>query len=165
MRFKKSDTTKPFVSIILPTWNCERYLEETLKSVLSQLPEDYELVVVDDGSTDSTPQILSKLKGTQPNIRIVLREHAGPSGARNAGLDMAEGKYVFFLDCDDVLSKGFLENSRPLLSTDAALYIFGIERIPLNGKSEFWTVSDCSKTKPFASSAHMAKIPACITGT
>lgn len=89
MRFKKSDTTKPFVSIILPTWNCERYLEETLKSVLSQLPEDYELVVVDDGSTDSTPQILSKLKGTQPNIRIVLREHAGLSGARNAGLDMA----------------------------------------------------------------------------
>lgn len=144
MRSNGSETAKPFASIILPTWNCEKYLEETLQSVLSQLPEDYELVVVDDGSTDSTIRKLSELKNTQPNLRIAFRKHGGASAARNAGLDIAEGKYVFFLDCDDVLTGSFLENSRTLLSTDDALYIFGIERVPLDGECEFWTVTDRS---------------------
>lgn len=144
MRYEETDAKKPLVSIILPTWNCERYLEEALQSVLPQLPEDYELIVVDDGSTDTTAQKLSEMDGTRPNVRIVFRKHAGASAARNAGLDMAGGKYVFFLDCDDVLREGFIANTRALLSTDAALYIFGIERVPLHGVSEFWTVRDHS---------------------
>ena len=142
MGSEDSDARMPVISIILPTWNCEGYLEEALHSVLSQLPEDNELIVVDDGSTDTTAQKLSALEGARPNLRIALRKHAGASAARNAGLDMARGKYVFFLDCDDVLRDSFLKDSRPLLSRDAALYIFGIERVPLDEESEFWLVKD-----------------------
>lgn len=136
------DARTPLISIILPTWNCEGYLEEALRSVLSQLPEDNELIVVDDGSADTTVQKLAELDGKSPNLRVAFRKHAGASAARNSGLDMARGKYVFFLDCDDVLRDGFLEDSLPLLSGDAALYIFGIERVPLDGESEFWRVKD-----------------------
>ena len=142
MKSEDFDARTPLVSIILPTWNCEEYLEEALLSVLSQLPEDNELIVVDDGSTDTTVQKLAELDGKRPNIRITFRKHAGASAARNSGLDMARGKYVSFLDCDDVLRDDFLKDSRPLLSRDAALYIFGIERVPLDGESEFWRVKD-----------------------
>lgn len=141
MEFEDSDARMPVISIIIPTWNCEKYLDEVLQSVLSQLPEDNELIAVDDGSTDTTAQKLLALEG-RPNIRIALRKHAGVSAARNAGLDMARGKYVFFLDCDDILRNGFLKDSRPLLSKYAALYIFSIERVPLHGENEFWMVKD-----------------------
>ena len=110
MRSEDSDDRIPIISIILPTWNCEEYLEEVLQSVLSQLPEDNELIAVDDGSTDTTARKLLALEGVRPNIRIAIRNHAGASAARNAGLDIARGKYVFFLDCDDILIDGFLKN-------------------------------------------------------
>ena len=142
MRSEDSDDRIPVISIILPTWNCEEYLEEVLQSVLSQLPEDNELIAVDDGSTDTTARKLLALEGVRPNIRIAIRNHAGASAARNAGLNIARGKYVFFLDCDDILIDGFLKNSRPLLSNNAALCISGIERVPLNAENEFWRVKD-----------------------
>ena len=76
---------KTLLSIIVPTYNCEAYLEEGLDSILSQMPEDYELIIVDDGSTDGTRQKLAAYEGRQVNLQICYAEHRGASGARNTG--------------------------------------------------------------------------------
>ena len=144
---------KTLLSVIVPAYNCETYIAECLQSVLSQMPENCELIVVDDGSTDATPQILETYGRSYPNVRIFIREHKGASGARNAGLFNAKGEYVTFLDCDDCLAEHFLEKALPLLmpeehtdsqdSMDASkvdLFIFGIERIFLSGSKECWSV-------------------------
>ena len=130
------------LSVVIPTYNCLSYLDECLRSVLRQLPDDCELIAVDDGSDDGTAQALAGYVDAHPRFRFVLCEHSGASGARNTGLDLARGAYVTFIDCDDCLREGFLACSLPMLSRGADLYIFGIERIPLSGIREYWTVQD-----------------------
>ena len=132
----------PVLSVIVPAYNCESCLSECMDSVLRQLPENCELIVVDDGSSDATRQILESWRGLRENVRILLREHKGASGARNAGLDEAAGEYVTFLDCDDCLQERFLEKALPLCAQGADLLIFGIERVFLTGQRECWTVPD-----------------------
>lgn len=122
---------KPVISLIIPTYNCEEYLRETADSVLSQLPENCELILVDDGSTDATPEILRSYDGKDDRIRIAFREHGGVSEARNAGIDMARGEWVAFMDCDDCLKTGFFMSSIPLLEHKADLYIFSFERVDM----------------------------------
>ena len=117
------------LSFIIPTYNCEAYLDETLSSVLSQLPEECELILVDDGSTDSTPEMLREYEKKSELIRISLREHGGASTARNAGLDMAKGEWVAFMDCDDCLKEGFFARAMPKPEDQADLYIFSFERV------------------------------------
>lgn len=117
------------LSFIIPTYNCEAYLDETLSSVLSQLPENCELLLVDDGSKDSTPDILRAYDKKSDRIRISFREHGGASVARNAGIDMARGEWITFMDCDDCLKPGFFEKSLPLLDDVTDLYIFSFERV------------------------------------
>ena len=132
---------KPLLSVIVPAYNCEGYITECLESVLCQAPEDCELIVVDDGSSDATPQILEGYRARR-NVRILLREHKGASGARNAGLSAAEGEYAAFLDCDDCLADRFLDIVPALRRQNADLLIFGIERVLLSGQRELWTVRD-----------------------
>lgn len=128
-------------SIIVPAYNCEDFIDECLGSVLSQLPEGCELVVVDDGSSDGTKRKLENYEDMK-NVRLAYCEHKGASAARNAGLEISSGEYVAFLDCDDCLQKDFLAKARTYTQKDADLYIFGIERIFLDGKSEIWSVED-----------------------
>jgi len=130
------------LSVIIPTYNCREYLKECLHSILLQLPSDCELIVADDGSDDGTTALLAGYEGGQENVHVTYREHKGASAARNAGLDIAAGEYVTFIDCDDCMRRGFLQESLPLLDEGTDLYIFGIERISLSGVREFWTVRD-----------------------
>lgn len=95
------------VTVITPAWNAERYLPETIRSVLGQTLPDFEWIVVDDGSTDGTPRLLSSV--ADPRLRVVRQENRGVSAARNAALDLAQGDYVTFLDADDVLPERSLE--------------------------------------------------------
>ena len=118
-----------WLSIIVPTYNGAPYLSECLHSVLDQLPEDFELIVVDDGSKDDTKIILEGFAGRQSNLQVCFCSHKGVSGARNTGLSLASGRYVVFLDGDDHLRPGILETVRPQLEADADLTIFGIERV------------------------------------
>lgn len=87
------------VSVIVPTYNCAAFLEESLESMLAQLPADGEVVVVDDGSTDDTPRVLARYG---ERLRVVRIEHGGLAAARNAGLDAARGEWIAFHDADDV---------------------------------------------------------------
>ena len=131
----------PLLSVIVPAYNCETYLDECLCSVLDQCGEDCEVLVVNDGSEDGTADRLSSYRNDS-RVRIYFIAHQGASAARNLGLDHAAGEYVTFLDCDDCLREGFLSRSRELFRKDVDLYLFGIERVHLTGNSEFWMLQD-----------------------
>jgi glycosyltransferase involved in cell wall biosynthesis len=90
----------PKVSVIMPIYNGERYVEQAIDSLLAQTYQDWELIVVDDGSTDSTPSILNRY--TDPRIRVIQQKNGGEANARNTGLDSMKGEYMAFLDADDI---------------------------------------------------------------
>ena len=124
------------LSLIIPSYNCAENLDDTLMSVLSQLPDDCELIVVDDGSSDDTPGMLRKYADEYSGLRIALKENGGVSTARNTGLDMAGGEWIAFTDCDYILKEGFFERALPVTDTAADLCIFSYERVELMGDEE-----------------------------
>ena len=87
----------PKISVIIPVYNVEKYLGECLDSVLRQTLKDIEIICVDDGSTDDSPKILSEYAAKDSRIRIITQPNGGLSAARNAGMDAATGKYIYFL--------------------------------------------------------------------
>lgn len=91
------------VSIIIPIYNGEKYLDVCLKSVVSQTYKNLEIILIDDGSTDSSPEICDKWSQKDDRIIVVHKKNGGLSDARNKGLDIMSGENVFFLDADDVL--------------------------------------------------------------
>ncbi|MGM9816084.1 MAG: glycosyltransferase family 2 protein [Lepagella sp.] len=97
------------VSIIVPAYNAEQYLEQTISSILSQSETDWELLLIDDGSSDSTPDLCRKYAADDPRIQVYHQANAGPSAARNFGISLAQGEYLTFLDADDILHPDFLK--------------------------------------------------------
>lgn len=98
----------PTVSIIVPVHNAEAYLQECVDSVIAQSSTDWELILVDDGSTDSSSRMCDDFAAIDPRIKVVHKENGGPSSARNMGLDMANGRYYVFIDADDAINPRFL---------------------------------------------------------
>jgi glycosyltransferase involved in cell wall biosynthesis len=96
--------TRPRVSVIVPAYNYAQHLGEALQSVRAQTIADWECIVVDDGSTDTTPEIARQWAGRDSRIRYVRQENRGPNAARNLGLSQSGGDYVQFLDADDRLA-------------------------------------------------------------
>ena len=97
------------VSVVVPVYNVADFLDECLRSVLGEADGDVELVCVDDGSTDATWEIASAFaEGRGGIVKAVRQENAGAGAARNAGLAVATGDWIMFLDGDDVLAKGHL---------------------------------------------------------
>ena len=97
------------VSIIVPVYNAERYLEETVRSLLAQTYRDIEVILVDDGSKDGSAAICARFEKADSRVRVAAQENKGPSAARNTGLSLAEGEYVMFVDCDDIVHPDTLE--------------------------------------------------------
>ncbi len=95
-------------SIIIPVYNVEKELDRCINSVLGQDYDDYEIIVVDDGSTDKSGEIADKYKDISTNITVIHKKNGGLSSARNAGIEVASGDYFVFLDSDDYLGKDFL---------------------------------------------------------
>lgn len=100
---------QPYISIIIPIYNVEQYLDECIQSILTQTWNDYEVILVDDGSTDKCPQMCDTYQEMYSNIAVIHNQNGGLSDARNAGLKKAQGKYVLFVDSDDYIKKGSLK--------------------------------------------------------
>ena len=92
-------------SVIIPVYNVEKYLQECLKSILEQTYNNYEIILVDDGSTDSSGKICDEYAQKYPNIHTYHQVNQGQSVARNMGVKKAEGEYIWFVDSDDVIIK------------------------------------------------------------
>ena len=90
------------VSIIVPFYNAEKFLDKCINSVLKQTYDNYELILVNDGSTDGSQKICEKYCNTSENkIRYIYQNNAGVSSARNKGIDSAKGEFITFVDADD----------------------------------------------------------------
>ncbi len=97
------------VSIVIPVYNSEKYIEKTLESVLSQTYENIEVIVVDDGSTDKSGEIVEKIARTDERIKYFKIKNGGPGNARNTGVQKATGKYIGFCDGDDLIDPQMYE--------------------------------------------------------
>ena len=97
------------ISVIMPIYNGERYVEESIGSVLKQSYGDFELILVNDGSTDKSLEICEKFQKIDKRIKIITQNNQGLSAARNTGIDYAKGEYLLFFDADDILHSEALE--------------------------------------------------------
>ena len=97
------------VSVIIAAYNSAEFVVETLESVLNQTLEDFEIIIVNDGSTDNTLEILNDYASNYDKITVIDQENSGPAMARNRGLDIAKGDFIFFFDADDILELDALE--------------------------------------------------------
>ena len=115
-------------SVIVPAYNAEKYIEETLDCLLSQTEQDIEVIVVNDGSKDSTADIAERYAAEDSRVVYVYQENAGVSAARNNGIERARGEYIIFIDSDDLLSPDAFERLYAALgSTGVDLAIFRVQ--------------------------------------
>ena len=114
---------QPIVSVIMPVYNNEKYLEQCLDSIVNQSLTDIEIICVDDGSEDSSAEILQRYAEKDRRIRIIRQENAGAGAARNNGLRHAQGKYLSFLDSDDFFENDMLEKAVKKIEEDAADFV------------------------------------------
>ncbi len=119
---------KPLVSIVMPVFNSKRYLSESIESVLCQTVRDFELLCVDNGSTDGSMAVLQEKACEDPRVVVLQEPQKGVSNARNAGLARAAGDYVAFLDADDFISPDLLERALDKATkSDADMTIYGFD--------------------------------------
>ena len=104
------------VSIIMPVYNAEKYISESIRSVQNQNFDNWEIICIDDGSTDNSVNIVKKISLTDNRVKLLFQNHAGSGPARNKGIINAQGRYVCFLDADDI------RKSRGLSSCFSFLY-------------------------------------------
>ena len=95
----------PLISVIVPCYNQAQYLDECLQSVLDQTYQNWECIIVNDGSPDNTEEIALQWTAKDPRFTYLKKENGGLSSARNAGIEVAQGEWIQFLDCDDKIDK------------------------------------------------------------
>lgn len=114
----------PKVSIIIPVYNAEKYLAVALDSVLSQSFRDIEVVCIDDGSSDSSPEILRSYRLQDDRVKVISQRNSGGSAARNTGLARARGEYVMFLDSDDMYADGIIKQAYEIAESQNVDVVF-----------------------------------------
>ncbi len=127
----------PKISVIVPVYNVEKYLKECLDSIINQTLSDIEIICVNDGSTDNSLKILEEYALKDKRIKIINKENGGLSSARNAGLDIAKGEYILFVDSDDYIDSDLAEeliNCIEKNSVDVAVY--GIQNEAVDEESK-----------------------------
>ena len=103
----------PKLSIIVCTYNRENTLEKCINSILNQTFSDFELIIVDDGSTDNSNKIYEKYKAFDNRVRVIFKENSGLGDARNIGLDNSTGEYIGFVDSDDYIAVSYTHLTLP----------------------------------------------------
>ena len=125
------------ISIITPVYNVEKYLEKNIESILGQTFKDYEFIIVNDGSTDSSGEIAEKYAKKDNRIKVINKENGGAPSARNEGIKIAKGDYLYFPDSDDWLEKDYLENLyAAAVRTNVDLVITGFKMEYYEGNKE-----------------------------
>lgn len=118
------DSVFPLVTVIIPAFNAQRFLAETLNSLLAQTYQQWEAIIIDDGSNDQTLAIAQEFAHNEPRLRVLTQANAGVSASRNAGMGIAEGEFIAFLDADDVWHPQKLERQVQAACTQSVDFIY-----------------------------------------
>lgn len=135
------------ISVIVPIYKVQDYLKECIESIINQTYSDIEVILVDDGSPDRCPQMCDEWAKRDSRIRVVHKKNGGLSSARNAGLDVAKGEYISFVDSDDFICKDALENLYNRIKDDKSIgitsgLIYRYQEGSINNFKDQWL---CSK--------------------
>ena len=126
--------TKPRLSVIVPVYKVEPYLQKCIDSILAQTFRDFELILVDDGSPDNCPAICDAAAEKDERIVVIHRENAGLSAARNAGLSAARGDYIGFVDSDDYIAPEMYQTLYDaMIKNDAQLAVCNYTYVDIGG--------------------------------
>lgn len=118
------------VSVIVPVYNVERYIEESLESIVNQTHKNIEIILVDDGSKDHSGEICDAFAARDARVRVIHKKNAGTGYARNSGMEAATGEYLYFCDPDDILDLNLIEeNLRYAKENQADMVVFGYRTI------------------------------------
>ncbi len=142
------------LSIIVPIYNVAPYLHKCVDSLLAQNYEDYEIILVDDGSPDACPQICDEYAVAHENIRVIHRKNGGLSAARNSGIEVAQGEYLMFVDSDDYIEPNVLSGLMAQVerdNLDVLRYRLQYVRIKNEGVSELANERDYEVYNPYKS--------------
>lgn len=131
------------ISVIIPVYNTEQYIEKSIQSVLAQTYHNLEIIVIDDGSTDGSIEIVKAYAEGDPRVLIHSIPNSGVSAARNAGIELSHGEYICFIDSDDCISPFFCERLYQAIG-DSDISICGVS-VPTKTKTSFTHVSQQSK--------------------
>jgi len=132
------DKVQPKITIIVPVYNVEKYLSRCIKSLEDQKYSNMEIILIDDGSTDDSGKICDVLKKDYSNIKVIHQKNKGVSSARNAGLKIATGEYIGFVDPDDYIEKNmYAKLYQSLIDTNADIAICGVTNEFEDGRSSF----------------------------
>ena len=122
------------ISVVVPVYNAEAYLEKCLNSILGQTYENLEIILVNDGSTDRSAEIIENYKNKDPRIVVINKENGGVSSARNRGIDVATGKFIIFVDADDYIENNMFETlEEDLFKNNVDISMCGYRNVDVNG--------------------------------
>lgn len=160
---RKGNMEDKLVSIITPCYNGEKYIAETIESVLSQTYRNWEMIIVDDGSKDGSAEIVKKCQKKDPRIKFLQQANAGSAAARNNGIRHAKGRYICLLDADDVWNSNFLAEQLDFMKKNDTVCVFSsYDRI--DDKSQ--KIQHTTNAKPFITQKDMKVMNqiGCLTG-
>lgn len=160
----------PILSVIVPVYNTEKYLEKCIKSIINSSLKDLEIIIVNDGSTDNSEEIIKKIieENKKINIKYLKKENGGLSDARNYAIPYANGKYISFVDSDDYIDENLYNNLKKYMDQDIDLIKFKMKTVDENGnvleKLDGPIFEKCSGEEGFEKLCVLDKFldPACI---
>lgn len=132
------------ISIVVPCYNQAQYLEECIQSVFNQTYQNWECIIVNDGSPDNTGEVALSLCAKDSRIRYLKKENGGLSSARNAGIQIAEGEFILPLDADDKIGDVYLEKSIEAFSHDSEINLVYCAAKKFGTQNQLWDLSDYS---------------------
>ena len=141
----------PKSSVIVPVYNVEDFLEKCVRSILAQTERDFELLLIDDGSTDGSGALCDRLAEQDPRVRVIHQENKGLGGARNTGIEGASGDWLLFIDSDDWIEPETLEKAlKAGEQQDADMVLFAFRSVDMQGKELGVFLDDLPKNEPLS---------------
>ena len=116
----------PIITIIVPVYNTATHLRTCIDSIVSQTVPDWELILINDGSTDASGSICDEYATKDSRIAVVHQQNSGVSNARNKGIELAKGNFITFIDSDDWIELNFIEKFKNLIVNKNTLIVYGI---------------------------------------
>lgn len=163
----RSRVSHTLVSIIIPVYNAEKHLHKTLPKILSQSHSNLEIILVDDGSTDNSYQILSEFQQKDSRITLIQQRNQGPGAARNTGLKNATGKYVLFHDADDYMYSSAISRLLTFIVKTRSQVVAGISYVQIkklisrHSPFQKWDINICFRTDENKAKEYSSSVSVC----